>query len=62
MKTTIHADQLYINGLINNDSAIINSIYKKFVPKVINYIKNNSGNHDQAPDVVQDILILLFNQ
>ncbi len=62
MKTTIHADQLYINGLINNDSAIINSIYKKFVPKVINYIKNNSGNHDQAQDVVQDILILLFNQ
>lgn len=62
MANNIHVDQLYINGLINNDSAIINSIYKKFVPKVINYIKNNSGDHDQAQDVVQEVLILLFNQ
>ncbi len=62
MANNLHADQLYINGLANNDSAIINSIYKKFVPKVIHYIKTNSGNEDQAQDVVQETLILLFNQ
>ena len=58
----IHSDQIYIEGLANNDSAIIQSIYKKFVPKVISYIRNNSGDQDQAQDVVQEIMILLFNQ
>lgn len=59
---TIHPDQIYIDGLANNNSAIIQSIYKKFVPKVVHYIKNNSGDEDKAQDVVQEILILLFNQ
>ncbi len=57
-----HPDQMYIEGLANNDSAIIQSIYKKFVPKVVSYIRNNSGDGDQAQDVVQEIMILLFNQ
>jgi RNA polymerase sigma factor (sigma-70 family) len=58
----VHPDQMYIEGLANNDSAVIQSIYKKFVPKVVSYIKNNSGDEDQAQDVVQEVLILLFNQ
>jgi RNA polymerase sigma factor (sigma-70 family) len=48
--------------LANNDSAIIQSIYKKFVPKVVSYIRNNSGDNDQAQDVVQEVMIVLFNQ
>ena len=59
---TVHSDQLYIDGLANNDSEVIQAIYKKFVPKVVSYIKNNSGDEDHAQDVVQEVLILLFNQ
>jgi RNA polymerase sigma factor (sigma-70 family) len=62
MATILHPDQSYIDGLANNNSAIIQSIYKKFVPKVIHYIRNNSGDEEQAQDVVQEIMILLFNQ
>ena len=62
MANNLHADQLYIDGLVNNDSRVINQIYKKFVPKVIHYIKNNSGDDDKAQDIVQETLILLFNQ
>ena len=61
-KTKLHPDQYLIEGLANNDSAVIHSIYKKFVPKVVSYIRNNSGDEDQAQDVVQEIMILLFNQ
>lgn len=57
-----HPDQMYIEGLASNNSAIIQSIYKKFVPKVIHYVRNNSGDEDQAQDVVQEVLILLFDQ
>ena len=60
--STIHPDQMFIDGLANNDSAVIEAIYKKFVPKVVFFIKNNSGDEDQAQDVVQEVLMLLFNQ
>lgn len=60
--TKVHSDQYFIEGLANNNSAIIQFIYKKFVPKVVFYIRNNSGDEDQAQDVVQEIMILLFNQ
>lgn len=58
----VHPDQYLIEGLANNDSEVIRSIYKEFVPKVVSYIRNNSGDEDQAQDVIQEILIVLFNQ
>lgn len=61
-KSKVHPDQKYVEGLASNDSAVIQTIYKKFVPKVVMFIMNNSGDRDQAQDVVQDVLILLFNQ
>ena len=58
----IHLDQIYIDGLVQNNSAIIQSIYKKFVPKVKNYIRTNSGSDDEAQDVIQEVLITIYNQ
>ena len=58
----IHEDQKYIEGLLKNNSFIIQAIYDKFVPKVINYIKQNSGDADQAQDVIQETLITIYNQ
>ena len=57
-----HLDQMYIDGLLQNNSKVIQSIYKKFVPKVKNYIRTNSGNDDAAQDVVQEVLIAIYNQ
>ncbi|WP_433834745.1 tetratricopeptide repeat protein [Flavobacterium anhuiense] len=59
---TIHPDQKYIDGLVANDSVIIEMILKKFAPKVVQFITNNSGDKDQAQNVVQEILVLLYNQ
>lgn len=61
-KIKIHHDQMYIDGLAANDSVIIESIYKKFVPKVVFFVLNNSGDRDQAQDIVQEVMILLYNQ
>lgn len=58
----LHPDQLYIDGLVQNNSSVIQSIYKKFVPKVKNYIRTNSGDDDQAQDVIQEVLIIIYNQ
>lgn len=61
-KHSLHEDQVYIDGLAENNSAIINSIYKKFVPKVIYYIKSNSGDYDKAQDVIQEVLVTIYDQ
>ncbi len=58
----LHPDQMYIDGLVQNNSTVIQSIYKKFVPKVKNYIRNNSGDDDEAQDVIQEVLITIYNQ
>lgn len=57
-----HEDQKYIDGLLQNNSFIIQAIYDKFVPKVVNYIKQNSGNSDKAQDIIQETLITIYNQ
>lgn len=58
----LHQDQVYIGGLLNNNSSIIETIYKKFAPKVTHYIKMNSGSADEAQDVIQEVLITIYNQ
>lgn len=58
----IHEDQKYVDGLLNNNSFIIQAIYDKFVPKVINYIKQNSGDADQAQDIIQETIVTIYNQ
>ena len=58
----LHSDQIYIDGLLQNNSDVIQAIYKRFVPKVKNYIRNNSGNDDDAQDVIQEVLITIYNQ
>ena len=58
----VHPDQLYIDGLLQNNSKVIQEIYKKFVPKVKNYIRTNSGNDDDAQDVIQEVIITIFNK
>ena len=58
----VHPDQLYIDGLLQNNSKVIQEIYKKFVPKAKFYIRNNSGNDDDAQDVIQEVLVTIYNQ
>lgn len=58
----IHEDQKYIDGLVQNNAFIIQAIYDKFAPKVVNYIKQNSGDASRAQDVIQETIITIYNQ
>ncbi len=57
-----HADQKYIKALLNNDSRVIEEIYEKFAPKVVGYIKKNSGDESKAQDIIQEVLITIYKQ
>jgi RNA polymerase sigma factor (sigma-70 family) len=58
----IHEDQKFIDGLLANNTFIIQAIYNKFAPKVISYVKNNSGDEDSAKDIIQEVLMTIYNQ
>ena len=54
---------MYIDGLLQNNSAISYNLFiKSLLPKVKNYIRTNSGDDDQAQDVIQEVLITIYNQ
>lgn len=59
---SIHPDQKYVDALLSNDHKIIDEIYKRFAPKVIGYVKKNSGTESQARDIVQEGILTIYDQ
>src|SRR5690606_37459410 len=57
-----HEDQKYIDALVNNDHKLIEELYKKFAPKIISYVRKNSGDESAARDIIQETLITLYDQ
>jgi RNA polymerase sigma factor (sigma-70 family) len=57
-----HSDQKYIEALQKNDSRVLSELYSKFTPKIVAYIKKNSGNADDAQDIIQETLVTIFHQ
>ena len=58
----IHPDQKYIEALLANDRELIDKIYTKFAPKIIGYVRKNSGDEAAARDIIQESLITLYDQ
>tara|TARA_R110002051_G_scaffold10175_11_gene38871 strand:- start:73024 stop:73608 length:585 start_codon:yes stop_codon:yes gene_type:complete len=57
-----HPDQKYVDALLNNDNKGIAEIYSLFAPKVIGYIKKNSGDDARAQDIVQEGILTIYDQ
>ncbi|MFT4645401.1 MAG: RNA polymerase sigma factor (sigma-70 family) [Planctomycetota bacterium] len=57
-----HPDYIYIKALAENDTFVINRLYEKFSPKIIAFVRNNSGNESEAQDLFQDALIAIFHK
>ncbi len=49
-----------ILGLRNNDSTILRFLYKKNFPSILKYILTNSGSEDEARDIFQESIIVLY--
>jgi RNA polymerase sigma factor (sigma-70 family) len=57
-----HADQKYVDALLTNDHTVLTEIYKKFSKKVVAYVQKNSGDAEDARDVIQETLITIYRQ
>lgn len=60
MNTTINTD--YLRGIAQNDFSVLQKIYKESLPEVIKYVKRNSGNLDDAKDVFQEGILVIFKK
>lgn len=62
MAKNIHEDQRFVIGLMNNDTVLINEIYKRCAQKVKSWITFNNGSDDDAADIFQEALMDIYRQ
>ena len=53
-------EQAILKGLANDDTKAIETIYKDNFNMVQTFIINNNGNYDDARDIFQEAMIVLY--
>jgi RNA polymerase sigma factor (sigma-70 family) len=55
-------ERLLLEGLAKNDTVVIEGIYRDVYPMIQAFILNNSGNSDEARDIFQEAMIVLYEK
>jgi len=55
-------DSEVILGILNNSDAALRRLYVAYFPMVLQLIINNNGNEDDAKDIYQEAIIVLYNK
>jgi RNA polymerase sigma factor (sigma-70 family) len=55
-------DQIYIQALQTNDQRGIKAIYQEFLPRVARFIERNGGSKDDAKDIFQEALLIIYQK
>lgn len=56
------SDQDIIQGIVAGDNRTINRIYKLYYPAIARMIINNNGSEDEAKDIFQESVLVLYNK
>jgi RNA polymerase sigma factor (sigma-70 family) len=51
-----------IKGIRNHDSSILEHVYYTYYPIIEGYITHNQGSRDQARDIFQDAMIIVYKR
>lgn len=51
-----------LNGILRNDTIVLQFIYKNFYSKINFFIKKNSGDDDDANDIFQEAIIIIYRK
>ncbi|HEY5510527.1 MAG TPA: sigma-70 family RNA polymerase sigma factor [Prolixibacteraceae bacterium] len=57
-----YSNEELLNGILRSDNVILQHIYKNFYYKVNLYIKKNSGDDEDANDVFQEAIIVVYRK
>lgn len=56
------SNEWFLEGILHNKPPVLAELYRLFLPKVIAYIKNNSGSEEDAKDIFQEAVMVLFHK
>lgn len=56
------SDLEILEGVAKGDSVAINIIYKQFFPSISHMIISNNGSSDEAKDIFQEAVMVLYNR
>jgi RNA polymerase sigma factor (sigma-70 family) len=59
---TAASDQQLLEGLANNDSEAVETLYRQHYQMVLSLITNNSGYPEDARDIFQEVMIVLYEK
>lgn len=57
-----YSDDIIIDGLKHHDSKIIKYLYKEYYPTIKFLIMTNSGKEEQAEDIFQEALLIIYRK
>ena len=60
--TTIPADSEIVLGILNNSGKALKSLYLAYFPMILQLVINNNGDEDDAKDIYQEAIIVLYNK
>lgn len=60
--TNYQQENEFLRGLAANDRDVIEAIYRDNYPMIQAFILNNSGNSDEARDIFQEAMIVLYEK
>ncbi len=61
-KTSAPTDSEIVFGILNNSESEIKRLYVAYFPMVLQLIINNNGTPDDAKDIYQEAIIVLYNK
>jgi RNA polymerase sigma factor (sigma-70 family) len=62
LSSSVPTDREVVLGILNNSEEAINKLYTGYYPMVLQFILNNNGDEDDAKDVYQEAIIVLYNK
>ena len=58
----LEKDQLLLKGLAGNDKVAVEAIYRENYTMIQSFILNNSGSVDEARDIFQEAMVVLYEK
>jgi RNA polymerase sigma factor (sigma-70 family) len=62
LSSSVPTDREVVLGILNNSEEALNRLYTGYFPMVLQFIINNNGDEDDAKDVYQESIIILYNK
>ncbi len=59
---SVQTDSEVILGILNDSKLTLNQLYSSYFPMVLQLVLKNNGNEDDAKDIFQESVIVLYNK